>query len=95
VTSSLDAGVITGISFELKLDLRRLLPFLITFLIRLTVLFELEELSVSLVLGELDEFDELDEPIMLAKTPGYDSSSIRACGVLSYIYACDLSWKSR
>jgi hypothetical protein len=71
-----------GTSFELEVDLRRFLRS--ARLIRCVVLREDELASESE--SELDEpLDELDEFSMSARTPGWDSSSIRCCGVLSYI----------
>lgn len=58
---------------------------------RFTVVSEPEEVSE---LDELEELDELDEPersMIFASSPGCDSSSIRCCGVLTYMCACDLS----
>lgn len=83
-----------GVSFELALDLRRLRP-LKARLMRLAVVFDPDEASVSLPPDELEESEELDEPSMSARTPGCDSSSMTCCGVLAYMYACDLSWNKR
>lgn len=84
----LDEGVLTKdggdeVFLELALDLRRLRRT--SRFIRFAVVCEpeLESVSVSLELEE--SLDELDEFIMSANTPGWDSSSIRCCGVLSYI----------
>ena len=77
----------------LKLDLRRR-RFLNALLMRLAVVCEPEDSSESLPLDEAEDSVELECP-SIAKTPGWDSSSMIAWGVLSYIYACDLSWKSR
>lgn len=49
-----------GVSLELALDFRRLLP-LKTRLIFLAVLCDLEDPSLSLLLDELLEVEELDE----------------------------------
>lgn len=68
-----------GVSLELALDLRLLLP-LRTLLMRLAVLCDLEDPSVSLLLDE--ELLELEVCSMSANTPGCDSSSITCCGVL-------------
>ena len=79
-----DEGVRTlegtdGASFELAFDLRRFLRS--ARLIRWVVLREDELLSESV--SELDELlEELEEPSISARTPGWDSSSIRCCGVL-------------
>lgn len=58
-----------GVSFELALDLRRLRP-LRTLLMRLAVVFDPEDPTVSLPLDELEVSDELDDPNISAKTPG-------------------------
>lgn len=60
-----------GTSLELALDLRRLLP-LNTLLIRFAVVLDPEDLilSLSLLLDELEELDEVEEPSISAKTPG-------------------------
>lgn len=79
-----------GVSFELALDLRRLRP-LKARLIRFAVVFDPDEASVSLPSEGLEESEELDEPSISARTPGCDSSSMTCCGVLAYMYACDLS----
>lgn len=70
-----------GVSLELKLDLRPRRP-LSTRLIRLAVVLDLEDPSVSLLLDELPELEELEECSISASTPGCDSSSITCCGVL-------------
>lgn len=74
---------IEGASLELALDLRRFRP-LKTRLIRLAVVLDLDDASVSLALlpDELDEPDELEDPSISANTPGWDSSSITCWGVL-------------
>jgi hypothetical protein len=38
---------------------------------------------------------ELDESSQLATGPGVASSSMMCCGVDSYRYECEMSWKSR
>lgn len=60
---------------------------------RLAVVFELVDPSES----ELEDEDESSEDVSIhwATGPGADSSSMMCCGVLSYMYACDLSWKSK
>lgn len=58
-----------GVSFELALDLRRLRP-LRTLLMRLAVVFDPEDPSVSLPPDELEVSDELDDPSISARTPG-------------------------
>lgn len=74
---------IDGVSLvELVLDLRRL-RCLKARLIFFAVVFDPDELSVSELLESLDESDELEELSMSAKTPGWDSSSMMCCGVLS------------
>lgn len=49
--------------------------------------------------SESDDEDELsselEESNHATAGPGVDSASMTACGVDSYMYACDLSWKSR
>lgn len=80
---------IDGVSFELALDLRRFLR-LKRLLKRLAVDADFDEPSES-ELEELDESEELELPKKSARTPGWDSSSILCCGVLSYMYAWDLS----
>ena len=60
---------IEGVSLELALDLRRLLPRKAR-LIRFTVVCELEESSESLALDESVVSDELDEPSISANKPG-------------------------
>ncbi len=70
-------GVLATGSLELAFDFRRLRPFLITRLIRLTVVSESDELSESEELVELDVLDELEEFMILASIPGRDSSSMR------------------
>jgi hypothetical protein len=77
---------------ELPLDLRRRRK---ARLIRLAVPRELDELSVSLEFDASEELEELELLSISANTPGCDSSSITFWGVLSYKYACDLSWKRR
>lgn len=77
-----------GVSLELALDLRGLRP-LKTLFMRLAVVFDPEEPSVSLPLDELEVSEELEDPSISARTPGCDSSSITCCGVLWYMYACD------
>lgn len=72
-----------GVSLELALDFRLLLP-LSTLLIRFAVVCDLEDPSESLLLDELLELEELDECNMSANTPGWDSSSITCCGMLAY-----------
>lgn len=57
------------VSFELALDLRRLRP-LRTLLMRLVVVFDPEDLSVSLLLDELEVSEELEDPSISARTPG-------------------------
>jgi hypothetical protein len=52
------------------------------------------ELSESELSDELEsELDE--ESSQPAAGPGVDSASTMCCGVDSYMYACDLSWKRR
>jgi hypothetical protein len=59
----------------------------------LAVVFEPLEPSES---EEDDEDEESSEDsIHCATGPGADSSSMMCCGVLWYMYAWDLSWKSR
>lgn len=60
-----------GTSLELALDLRLLLP-LRTLLIRLAVVLDPEDLtlSLSLLLDELEGLDEVEDPSISAKTPG-------------------------
>lgn len=74
-------------SLELAVDLRRILPFLRTRLIRPAVVCEPDEESESLELEELESLEELEDPIMSANTPGCDSSSIMCWGVLWYMKA--------
>ena len=57
------------VSLELALDLRRLRP-LRTLLMRLVVVFDPEDLSVSLLLDELEVSEELEDPSISARTPG-------------------------
>jgi hypothetical protein len=47
-----------------------------TLLILLAVLLDFEESSVSLELEELEESDDVEDPIISASTPGCDSSSM-------------------
>ena len=82
----------SAVSFEPALDLRRFRPPLMTRLMRFAVVLEPLETSESEL--ELEESSE-EESNQLATGPGADSSSMMCCGVLSYIYACDLSWKRR
>lgn len=70
-----------GVSFELALDLRRRRP-LNTLLIRFAVVFDPDEPSVSLPPEELVLSEELEDPSMSARIPGWDSSSILCWGVL-------------
>lgn len=90
-------GVLVGIGWSVSLDpaldLRRLLPPLITRLIRPAVVFD--PLDPSESDPEEVSSSELEESIQAATGPGADSSSMMCCGVLSYIYAWDFSWKSR
>jgi len=75
-----------GVSFELALDLRRFR--------RLNrCLSRFVFVSSESSLDELDESEELELARNSARIPGWDSSSILCCGVLSYRNACDLSWK--
>jgi len=68
------------LSSIVELDLR-LLRFLKALLMRLTVVWEPEVVSVSEEFV-LDESEEVEESKTSAKTPGCDSSSIRSCGML-------------
>ncbi len=70
-----------GVSLELALDLRRLRP-LKTLLMRFAVVLDPDESSVSLPLEVLELSEELEDPSMSARIPGWDSSSILYCGVL-------------
>ena len=84
------ADDIRVVSLELTLDLRRLRP-LRALLMRFAVVFDPDEPSESLLLEEVEESEELELPSISARSPGCDSSSITCCGVLAYMYACDLS----
>lgn len=81
----------------LALDLRRL-RFLNIRFIRLVVAVTdpdpADESDDELSLEEESSEDD-EEFIMSWRTPGWDSSSIFSCGMLSYMYAWLLSWKSR
>jgi hypothetical protein len=81
---------IEALSLELDTDLRLLRRR--ARLILFAVLCELRDESESDEL-ELEESLELDEFKMSAKTPGWDSSSIRCCGVLAYMKECDFNEK--
>lgn len=54
---------------------------------------ECSESDESELLDEL--LSELDESSQLATGPGVASSSMMCCGVDSYRYECDISWKSK
>ena len=71
------------VSSELTLDLRRFRRSARR--IRLAVVWEPELLSESDEDDELELSEELEEFSISANTPGCDSSSIRCCGVLSYM----------
>jgi hypothetical protein len=73
-----------GVSSELALDLRRLRN---ARLILFAVVCDPDEPSESEELELLDDEDELEVSRMSARSPGCDSSSIRSCGILSYMYA--------
>ena len=80
-------------SAETMLDFRRRLPRITRFTLFETVSRERSESEESEELEELSS--ELDESSQLATGPGVASSSMMCCGVDSYMYACDLSWKRR
>lgn len=68
----------------------RVMRFFQTLLSFFAVLWERKDVSESVSLEEVESL--LEEPFMMsASTPGWDSSSMIRCGVLWYMYACDLS----
>ena len=67
----------------LALDLRR--RRLNLSLIFLPLVMIEPEVSESVLSDELEPSEEDDEFIMSCRTPGCDSSSMMACGVLSYM----------
>ena len=72
-----------------ELDLRCLLPPLMTLLKRPTVVLDPRDTSVSDPKDESSS--ELELSIHAATGPGADTSSMICWGVLSYIYACDFN----
>ena len=71
-----------GVSLELALDLRRF-RFLKALLIRLAVVWDPDDVSVSPLLESPEELEELDDASISVRIPGWDSSSIICWGVLS------------
>ena len=78
----------------LMLDLRRR-RLNIFFRIFLPVVMIDPDVSESVLSDELESSEDDEEFIISCKNPGCDSSSMTFCGVLSYMYAWDLSWNSR
>ena len=82
-------GVGSSLVTETALDLRRRMTRLIRFDI---VPLEWSESDES---ESLELLSELDESSQLATGPGVASSSMICCGVDSYRYEWEMSWKSR
>jgi hypothetical protein len=78
----LTAEGMDGASLELALDLRRF-RFLKALLIRLAVVWDPDDVSVSPLLESSEELEELDDANISVRIPGWDSSSIICWGVLS------------
>ena len=73
---------IDGVSLELALDLRRF-RCLKALLIRLAVVWDPDDVSVSPLPESSEELEELDDASISVRMPGWDSSSIICWGVLS------------